>query len=128
MRDAENHGLDRAHSFSNEDGFEEWMTCDANGNEVHCYDNGSVEIHTKEPLCRFCAVPLVKASRKTWKCPQCSKRRTYEGINKQFYRLADYTYGSHPLCDDYGAFMNHDEGTTYMVGPNELYTELTSGY
>ena len=50
MRDAENHGLDRAHSFSNEDGFEEWMTCDANGNEVHCYDKGSVEIHTKEPL------------------------------------------------------------------------------
>ena len=47
MRDAENHGLDRAHSFSNEDGFEEWMTCDANGNEVHCYDNGSVEFILK---------------------------------------------------------------------------------
>lgn len=77
MRDAENHGLDQAHSFSNEDGFEEWMTCDANGNEVHCYGNGSVEIHTKEPLYRFCTISLVKASHKTWKCPQCGKRRTY---------------------------------------------------
>ena len=126
MRDLENHGLDYAHSFSNDDGFEEWMTCDDAGNPVHCYANGYVEIHTKEPLCKICGRPLTKISPKTWKCTSCGKRRTYESIIQQLYDLNEYRFESHDLCEDYGEFM-YPDSEIYMMGPNELYKELTSG-
>lgn len=124
MRNAENHGLDYAHSFTNDDGFEEWLTCDSKGNDVHCYYNGTLEIHTKEPVCRFCETTMKKCGPKTWECPHCGKHRTYEGVIRAFDSIPNYTYGNHSTCDDYGEFMNHD--ATYVAGPNEYYYELTS--
>lgn len=126
MQDLENHGLDYAHSFSNEDGFEEWMTCDELGNAVHCYDNGYMEIHTKIPICKFCGKLLTKISAKTWKCDCCGKRRTYESLIHEIDDLNSYIFEEKHICDDYGEFMDRD-ATIYMVGPNELYDELTSG-
>ena len=38
--------------FINEDGFEEWTETDAAGNEVKCYANEFVELHTKVPVCK----------------------------------------------------------------------------
>lgn len=49
--------------FINEDGFEEWTEMDAAGNEVKCYANEFVELHTKVPVCKCCGRNMTEVVR-----------------------------------------------------------------
>ena len=105
--------------FINDDGFEEWTTTDAAGNEVTCYANEYVELHTKIPLCPDCGKPMVEKIQGYWTCMPCDLTLTEDEINHHI-DLAEYEFATLELNEDYGQF-EYDDGRILVAGVPDWY-------
>ena len=105
--------------FINDDGFEEWTTTDAAGNEVTCYANEYAELHTKIPLCPDCGRKMVEVTQGTWTCAPCDISLEEDEINHHV-DLAEYEFATLEANEDYGQF-EYDDGRILVAGVPDWY-------
>lgn len=103
--------------FINEDGFEEWTETDAAGNEVKCYANEFVELHTKVPVCKCCGRNMTEVVQGYWTCRPCDITLTDDEIN---HPVHPESYMNLELSEDYGKF-HYKDGRMLEAGVPDWY-------
>lgn len=95
--------------------FEEWTTCDAKGNTVHCYANNLREIHVKVPVC-ICGRNMTEDVPGYWVCRPCDITKTDDEIERVM-DASDYESERMELECDYGD-IRYEDRRLVLGSPN----------
>lgn len=111
--------MDYTNRFINNDGFEEWMTQDENGNDVHCYANRLREIHTKVPVCE-CGRSMTEEVPGRWACRNCDIAMVDDDFVHFWDSIDAYENYVQETGEDYGEF-KYDDGRRLVGGTPNCY-------